>query len=396
MSTHELVDALWGDSPPRTAAKSLQTHVLRLRNMLEPHRMGLPRLIVTEGQGYRLVVEPEQVDATRFVRLVDSAQRSAPQAALDPLREALALWRGPAYAGLDSAAPLAADARRLEEVRLVALEGTCAAELEVGRHDHAIAELERLVTEHPLRERLWGLLMTGLYRAGRQADALGAFERARQVLAEDLGIDPGPELRSLQARVLAQDAALGQARRNVRRAPTSGRHIRDPLRQDSRAGRPPRRLARCPGRREPERPDPRPRRLRGTSAGGGVGGAGHRRWCPGGLRRQVAAGSRVGKSLPDRTWSSSTESTAPPPDAQGLALWITGPDAATIAGAMVLDLGPLDAAALRELVSDTSPALNWSGSPSRCTQSPAVGQRRPMPAPSGMSATRPRRRYGQP
>ena len=138
VGTHELVDTLWGDNPPRTAAKSLQTHVLRLRNMLEPHRMGRPRLIVTEGQGYRLVVEPTQVDATRFVNLVDAAQRSAPQAALEPLREALELWRGPAYAGLDSAAPLAADARRLEEVRLVALESTCAAELEVGRHDHAV------------------------------------------------------------------------------------------------------------------------------------------------------------------------------------------------------------------------------------------------------------------
>ena len=351
VSTHELVDALWGDNPPRTAAKSLQTHVLRLRNMLEPHRMGRPRLIVTEGQGYRLVVEPGQVDATRFVRLVDAAQRSAPQAALEPLREALELWRGPAYAGLDSAAPLAADARRLEEVRLVALEGTCAAELEVGRHDHAIAELERLVTEHPLRERLWGLLMTGLYRAGRQADALGAFERARQVLAEDLGIDPGPELRSLQARVLAQDAALGQAR------PTFA--VPQPLVATSATlyGRTAELAVLRGAWHAAQEGESQNVQIRGPVGSGArrlaaalaeqVTGAGAPVVYVGRSGRQPSGEVPAGPLLVvlDRV-------DGPAPDAQGLALWITGPDAATIAGAMVLDLGPLDAAALRELVSD--------------------------------------------
>ena len=306
---------------------------------------------MTEGQGYRLAVEPGQVDATRFVRLVDAAQRSAPQAALDPFRDALALWRGPAYAGLDSAAPLAADARRLEEVRLVALEGRCAAELEVGRHGHAIAELERLVTEHPLRERLWGLLMTGLYRAGRQADALGAFQRARRVLAEDLGIDPGPELRSLHARVLAQDAALGPARPAfavphplvASSAPLHGRTAELAVLRDAwdaaQAG------------------EHRSVQIRGPLGAGGrrlaaalaehVAGTGAAVVYVGRSGRQPTGEIPAGPLLVvlDRV-------DGPVPEAEGLVLRITGPDAATVAGAMVLDLVPLDAAALRALVSD--------------------------------------------
>ena len=207
---------------------------------------------------------------------------------------------------------MAADARRLEEVRLVALEDMCAAELEVGRHGHAIAELERLVTEHPLRERLWGLLMTGLYRAGRQADALGAFQRARQVLAEDLGIDPGPELCSLHTQVLAQDAALGPAR------PTFA--VPHPLVAPSAAlyGRTAE-LAVLRGAWHAAQTGERQSvQIRGPSAPGPVGWrrpwpsmsqARVPRWCTSAGR----AGSRPEKSRPDRSWSSSTEWTAPRP-----------------------------------------------------------------------------------
>ena len=125
------------------------------------------------------------------------------------LGDALDLWRGGAYAGQVESSAIAAEATRLEELRLVAVEDRCAVQLELGRNSAVIAELERHVAQHPLRERLWGLLVLGLYREGRQGEALGAYERARTVLAEELGIDPGRGLRDLQARVLAQDAALG-------------------------------------------------------------------------------------------------------------------------------------------------------------------------------------------
>ncbi|MFD1946782.1 AfsR/SARP family transcriptional regulator, partial [Nocardioides aestuarii] len=204
----ELVEALWEDEPPRTAAKSLQTYVLRLRNALEPDRSGSPRLLVTEGAGYRLALTPDHTDAGRFERLVAAAGQAPPAERAPMLREALDLWRGRAYADLDSASVLAAEATRLEQLRLVAAEERWSAELELGRHRVAVPELERLVAAHPLRERAWALLVTGLYRDGRQADALGAYDRARRVLADELGIDPGPELRSLHARVLAQDPTL--------------------------------------------------------------------------------------------------------------------------------------------------------------------------------------------
>ena len=207
----DLVEALWGDAPPRTAAKSLQTYVLRLRNVLEPAREGEPRLLVTEGQGYRLQVDPRQVDAGRFERLVAAAERARPRERAALLKDALELWRGRAYADLESAPGLSAEATRLEQLRLAALEERYAAELELGRHRSVVPELERLVAQHPLRERAWALLMTGLYRDGRQADALAAYDRARHVLAEELGIDPGTDLRELHARVLAQDPDLGRA-----------------------------------------------------------------------------------------------------------------------------------------------------------------------------------------
>ncbi|HEU5242753.1 MAG TPA: BTAD domain-containing putative transcriptional regulator, partial [Ornithinibacter sp.] len=210
--TTDLVDTLWGDDPPPSAAKSLQTFVVRLRNALEPDRRQAPTLLVTEGPGYRLVLDPGQVDAERFARLAAMGRRALaegrPDSAAATLTEALSLWRGPAYAGFD-ADFARAESRRLEELRLAATEDRLAARLALGHVREAVPELERLVHEHPLRERLWEMLVTALYRAGRQGDALAAYDRVRTRLADELGIDPAPGLRSVHARVLAHHPSLG-------------------------------------------------------------------------------------------------------------------------------------------------------------------------------------------
>jgi WD40 repeat protein/DNA-binding SARP family transcriptional activator len=212
VSTDELIDTLWTETPPRTAAKALQNHVLRLRNLLEPERDGSPTLLVTEGSGYRLDVSDNAIDARRFERLVGLGRRAFQEgrveAAAKTLADALALWRGPAYAGLESTQFGSTEARRLEELRLVALEDRIAADLDLGRARETVAELQSLVHEHPLRERFWQLLVLALYRADRQADALSAYSRARDVLDEELGVEPSPELRRLQLQVLEQDSAL--------------------------------------------------------------------------------------------------------------------------------------------------------------------------------------------
>jgi WD40 repeat protein/DNA-binding SARP family transcriptional activator len=212
VTTDELVDSLWGDAPPRTAAKSLQTYVLRLRNALEPDRHGSPRLLVTEGPGYRLAVPDEAVDARRFARLADLGGRAyragRAAAATATLREALGLWRGPAYAGFESARFGGGESRRLDELRLIALEDRIGADLDLGRARETVPEIESLVHEHRLRERLWYLLVLALYRAGRQADALAAYARARALLIGELGVEPGEQLRGLHRRVLAQDDRL--------------------------------------------------------------------------------------------------------------------------------------------------------------------------------------------
>ena len=209
----DLVDTLWGDLPPPSAGKSLQTFVLRLRNALEPERNGNPTVLLTEGPGYRLALDPSQADAERFAQLARMGERcltdGRPEAAAATLTEALEMWRGPAYAGFDGAAFAVSEARRLEELRMAAVEGRLGAELALGRAGAAVPELERLVGEHPMRERLWEMLVAALYRAGRQGDALGAYARARTVLSDELGIDPGPGLRGVHARVLAHDPTLG-------------------------------------------------------------------------------------------------------------------------------------------------------------------------------------------
>lgn len=208
----DLVDALWGDQPPRAPTKALQTYVLRLRNALEPHRDGAPTVLVTDPGGYRLALGEDQVDQQRFATLAELGHRALLEGryavAADTLDDALALWRGPAYAGFRSASFAEAQARRLDELHLAAQEDRWAAELELSGGHATAAEVEALLEVHPFRERLWALLVRALYRSGRQADALDAYERARTLLLDELGVDPGPELRALHRQVLAQDPAL--------------------------------------------------------------------------------------------------------------------------------------------------------------------------------------------
>jgi DNA-binding SARP family transcriptional activator len=209
-----LIRGLWGEHPPATAAKTLQSHVMRLRHALEPSR---PRgaageILVTREPGYLLQVAPGALDAARFEELTAKARRALadgnPQTAASMLRQALGLWRGQAFQQFLAADFGAAESDRLAELRLVALEDRIEADLRLGRHRELVAELEALVREQPLRERLWAQLLLALYRSGRQADALLAYQRARSILVEELGIDPGTELRRLQTAILAQDPGL--------------------------------------------------------------------------------------------------------------------------------------------------------------------------------------------
>jgi DNA-binding SARP family transcriptional activator/ABC-type branched-subunit amino acid transport system substrate-binding protein len=209
VSSDRLIEDLWGASPPSDAQSALQAHVSRLRRLLEPEREGEPRLLVTEGGGYALRIEPDQLDLSRFEVAVaegrDALDREDPQAAAQHLTDALGLWRGRPLAGLEYE-PFAGDAvRRLEEVRLEALETRIDADLALGRHAELVAELDGLVREHQLRERFRGQLMLALAASGRQAEALEAYDRGRRLFAEELGIDPGASLQQLHAKVLAGD-----------------------------------------------------------------------------------------------------------------------------------------------------------------------------------------------
>ena len=188
-----LVEALWRGRPPPGAAGTLRSYVSRLRSLLGPEAA-----VVAHGGGYAITVQPGWVDASRFERLVeagrDALARGEAAAAGGRFGEALALWRGRALADVAAVEPLALEGARLEELRLVAVEGRAEAGIELGRAVEVTGELEQLVAEHPVRERLWRLLVLALYRGERQADALAACRRAREMLAEELGVEPGEEL----------------------------------------------------------------------------------------------------------------------------------------------------------------------------------------------------------
>ena len=200
-----LIDELWGEEPPETARNTLQTYVYRLRKVL-----GDARIEAGSG-GYLLHAEPDEIDAGRFEALVKHAKASivrTRQPRLAELEEGLALWRGEALADLGDEPSLRGEIARLEELRLAAIEHRIATELGMGSHTTVVSELEALTARYPLRERLWAHLMLALYRAGRQAEALTTYERARQVLASELGADPSSELQHLHEQILSQDPEL--------------------------------------------------------------------------------------------------------------------------------------------------------------------------------------------
>jgi WD40 repeat protein/DNA-binding SARP family transcriptional activator len=213
VSVDRLIEGLWGERQPASAAKMVQLYVSQLRRLLAEEG---GTEIVTHGRGYELRVDPEAVDAARFERLVGEASRSHRNGgAGEAAHRALALWRGPPLADLVDEPFAPAEARRLEELHLTALELAIEGDLEAGRHRELIGRLESLVAEHPLRERLHGLRMLALYRAGRQAEALEAYRAARATLVEEIGAEPGPELRRLQEQILRQDPALELAPREL-------------------------------------------------------------------------------------------------------------------------------------------------------------------------------------
>jgi DNA-binding SARP family transcriptional activator len=213
VSRDRLIDELWEADPPETARTALQVHISQLRKALGRER------ILTQAPGYRVIVGPGELDLERFEELV---ARDGTDAA--GLREALALWRGAALAELGDSFALV-ERGRLEEQRLHALERRIDADLAAGRHSELVPELEGLAHEHPLREHLRGQLMLALYRCGRQADALESYRQGRRLLSDELGLEPGEELRSLERAILAHDASLAAParRRAALSAPAAGR-----------------------------------------------------------------------------------------------------------------------------------------------------------------------------
>ena len=203
--TEVLIDEVWGEEPPETARNALQSYASHLRKALGAERLEGSRA------GYRLRAEPSELDAVRFQSFLRDARRLLPidaRAAVGAFDHALALWRGPAFADLATEPSLRAETARLDELKLGALEDRIEAQLTIGQHAEVIGELDSLTARHPLRERFWEQLMLALYRSGRQAEALAAFQRAREILADELGIDPSPELRRLNERILAQSSDL--------------------------------------------------------------------------------------------------------------------------------------------------------------------------------------------
>lgn len=221
VSTDRLIDELWGELPPSTAAHTIQVFVSRLRKLLasvDPE----PR-ILTRAPGYLLRVERDELDLHRVERLVRAGREALadgqPERASALLAEAVSLWRGPSLADFAYEPFAQAAVARLDELRLAALEERIEADLAGGRHGELVAELEALVREHPLRERLRGQLMLALYRSGRQADALEAFQQARRVLVEELGIEPSPALQNLERSILRQAPELEPPAREPGAAP---------------------------------------------------------------------------------------------------------------------------------------------------------------------------------
>ncbi|MEN8115154.1 MAG: BTAD domain-containing putative transcriptional regulator, partial [Actinomycetota bacterium] len=231
VSTDRILDDLWPDGPPGGGARSLHVHVARLRPMLEGSG---DATIETIAPGYVLNVDPDAIDAVKFERLWNDARSKLdtnPRHAAATLRRALGLWRGPALADFTYEPFAEAEIQRLTELRLTVTEDLNEADLALGNGAEITGRLNKLVAEHPLRERLRGQLMVALYQGGRQAEALRAFREARDTLAEELGVEPSQELVDLEERILLHDTALLAPAT----APGSGADL--PLRLSSFVGR---------------------------------------------------------------------------------------------------------------------------------------------------------------
>src|SRR5690242_12811740 len=209
VSADTLISEVWGDEPPARAANLVSIYVLRLRRLIGDADNAV---LVTRAPGYQLRVSATETDALLFEALVRDGRRAYgagdPQAAAGLLTEALALWHGRPLADVPPTPLVEAEAERLSELRLGAAELRITAELTLGGHDQAVAELRRLLADHPLREGLWLLLMRALDGAGRHAEALEVYGRAREAISAQLGVDPGAELRQFHAELLAKDTAV--------------------------------------------------------------------------------------------------------------------------------------------------------------------------------------------
>lgn len=222
MPAGELIDQLWPRRAPPTAANMLHQYVGRLRRALGDRR---GRVLVTRAPGYQLVAKPDDLDTGRFARLAGAGHAALAtgraRQAVGPLREALALWRGPALVDIPETRLVAAAAARLEESRLAALEDRITAELACGQHANLVGELRQLVGAHPFRERLWSQLLLALDASGRQGEALATYRELYTLLQAELGIQPSVELQRLHRQILTRDpATTASASPATQRQPT--------------------------------------------------------------------------------------------------------------------------------------------------------------------------------
>jgi DNA-binding SARP family transcriptional activator len=210
VSRDRIIEELWGEAPPASVQSAFHVYLSRVRRLLDSATGG--GLLIRQAHGYRLRVGPHQLDVTRFEGLVgegsDALAAGKARLAADRFCQALGLWRGPPLADLQAERFAIMAGARLNEERVSALEQRLEADLALGRHRQLIGELESLVAEHPYRERLRGQLMLALYRSGRQAEALRAYQLARRTLAEELGLEPSHQLKELEQAILRQDPAL--------------------------------------------------------------------------------------------------------------------------------------------------------------------------------------------